>query len=116
MVTKGYGLTVDDIDWSCPADLEPYAKAYKLQMQQQDSQLYTMGMYALSAVSVAIEHNFAGKKATSEYIKKPFLSDMQVKESKPLTEEERIERENHKLAMTLRIMQANFEINKNKQN
>lgn len=75
MVTRGYGFTVDDIDWSCPADLEPYAKAYKLQLQQQDSQLYTMGMYALSAFSVAIEHCLAGKKATSEYIKEPFLAN-----------------------------------------
>lgn len=75
MVTKGYGFTIDDIDWSCPADLEPYENAYKLQLRQQDSQLYTMGMYALSAVSVAIEHCFAGEKAKMEYIKKPFLQN-----------------------------------------
>lgn len=33
-----------------------------------------MGIYALSAVSSAIERNFAGKKAKLEYIKEPFLS------------------------------------------
>lgn len=111
-MTKGYGFTIDDIDWSCPSDLEPYAKAYRLQMQQQDSQLYSMGIYALSAVSVAIEHNFAGSKAVSEYIKKPFLSDIQVEESKQITEEERIEMERNKQYMILKIMQANFELSK----
>ena len=30
MVTKGYGFTVDDIDWSCPSELEPYAKAHNM--------------------------------------------------------------------------------------
>lgn len=111
-MTKGYGFTVDDIDWSCPADLEPYAKAYKLQIKEQDSQLYTMGIYALSAVSVAIEHNLAGKSATSEYIKKPFLSDMKIEEKKELTEEERIEAERNRQYMILKIMQTNFELSK----
>lgn len=111
-MTKGYGFTVDDIDWSCPADLEPYAKAYKLQAKEQDSQLYTMGIYALSAVSVAIEHNFAGKNAVSEYIKKPFLSDMKIEGKKELTEEERIESERNRQYMILKIMQTNFELSK----
>lgn len=91
LVTKGYGLNVDDIDWSCPADLEPYSKAYKLQMQQQDSQLYTMGIYALSAVKVAIEHCLAGKKAKSEYIKEPLLS--KSFENEGLTKEQIHEKE-----------------------
>ena len=111
-MTKGYGFTIDDIDWSCPTDLEPYAKAYKIQMQQQDSQLYTMGMYALSAVSVAIEHCFAGKKATSEYIKQPFLSEIQTEEKQELTEEERIQAERNRQYMILKVMQTNFELSK----
>ena len=85
-MTKGYGFTIDDIDWSCPADLEPYGKAYKLQMQQQDSQLYTMGIYTLSAVAVAVEHCFAGEKAKTKYIKEPFLS--KAFENDGLTEQE----------------------------
>lgn len=112
LVTKGYGFTVDDIDWSCPSDLEPYSKAYNLQLQHQDYQLYAMGMYALSAVSVAVEHNLAGKNAKSQYLKQPFLSGPMDHESKEISEEKRAEMDNYKLAMTLRIMQANFEINK----
>lgn len=66
----------------------------------------------MSAVSVAIEHCFAGKKAKSEYIKKPFLSEIQSENKEEITEEKRIEMEHQKLAMTLRVMQANFEIGK----
>lgn len=63
-----------------------------------------MGMYALSAVSVAIEHNFAGRKAKSEYIKEPLLN--KVFENDGLTEEEIEEREMMKelLAMEQWIM------------
>ncbi len=74
MVTKGYGFTVDDIDWSCPADLEPYAKARKVEVMENDRIIHAVcGNYVLSAVSVAVEHCLAGKKAKSEYIKKPIL-------------------------------------------
>ncbi|MCM1225152.1 MAG: hypothetical protein NC548_62945 [Lachnospiraceae bacterium] len=98
MATKGYGFTADMIDMSSPADLEPYSKAYKLQLQQQDSQLHVMGMYVLSAVSTAIEHNFAGKKAKSEYIKEPLLS--KAFENDGLTEEEIQEKEIRKAILT----------------
>lgn len=74
MVTKGYGFTVEDIDWSCPADLEPYAKAHKLEMKEMDAQLYDMGIYAMSAVAVAIERNFS-KKPKGKYIERPFLEE-----------------------------------------
>lgn len=97
-MTKGYGFTVDDIDWSSPADLEPYSKAYKLQLQQQDSQLHIMGMYVLSAVSTAIEHNFAGKKAKQEYVKEALLS--RVFENDGLSQKEIEEREINKAILT----------------
>lgn len=76
MVTKGYGLTVHDIDWSCPADLEPYAKAHKQETLENDSLMHAWwGRYGLSAVSVAVEHCLAGKKAKSKYIEKPILQE-----------------------------------------
>ena len=74
MVTKGYGLTVEDIDSSCPSDLEPYAEAYRLEMVERDNYIYSVfGNYAISAVAFAIEHNFA-KNPKSEYMKNPMLS------------------------------------------
>ncbi len=78
MVTKGYGLTVHDIDWSCPADLEPYAKAHNLEVKENDAIIHAVcGSYVLSAVSVAIEHRLAGKKAKSKYIEKPFMQKIE---------------------------------------
>lgn len=76
MVTKGYGLTIDEIDWSCPTDLGPYSKAHNMEVIEQDNLMWTWwGNYGLSAVSVAVEHNLAGQKAKSEYIKNPVLQE-----------------------------------------
>lgn len=66
---------MNDIDWSSPADLEPYAKAHKLEVKENDSIIHAVcGNYVLSAVSVAVEHCLAGRKAKSEYIKEPLMS------------------------------------------
>lgn len=87
-MTKGYGFTVDDIDQSCFADLEPYEKAYKQEMIEQDSlQHVWWGNYGLSAVSVAVEHCLAGSKAQSEYTKKPIFDALE--QNRELTEEEK---------------------------
>lgn len=88
MVTKGYGLTVQDIDESCPADLEPYAEVYKLEEKKADERMWTMGIYVMSAVQTAIEKNLAGRKAKSEYMKEP-ISYMQERNRTDLTEEEK---------------------------
>ncbi len=77
MVSKGYGLTVPEIDASCPTDLQPYADAYMLERRQRDAEAWMQwGSYGLSAVTTAIEHNLAGKKAKSEYVKRPMSEKM----------------------------------------
>lgn len=90
MVTKGYGFTVEDIDWSCPADLEPYAKAHNLELTERDAQMYNMGKYVEIAFSVVMAHfgaGLAGKDSKAEYIEKPF---MQMEDANgELTEEEK---------------------------
>lgn len=73
LATKGYGFSIDDIDWSSPADMKPYLKAHKEELKEKDYLLWVQGQYVLSAVSVAIEHCLAGKKAKSEYIKELIL-------------------------------------------
>lgn len=112
MVTKGYGLTVDDIDWSCPADLEPYAKAHNIETVEQDNLMWAWwGNYGLSAVSVAVEHNLEGQKAKSKYIEKPMLQDYIEKEREARMSEEEKKRKTEQLFMQLRIMGANFNLN-----
>lgn len=97
LVTKGYGFRVEEINMSCPADLQPYADCYVLQRKQADEDNWTLGLYIQSAVSVAVEHNFAGKKAKSKYVKQPFMQEMF--ENYGLTQEEIDERELRKMLL-----------------
>lgn len=87
-------------------------KGHEEKILEQDRLAWIFNQYTLSAVSTAVEHCLAGKKAKSEYIKKPFLSEIEITKNEEITEEKRIEMERQKLAMTLRVMQANFEIGK----
>ena len=109
VATKGYGLSVDDIDGSCPADMEPYLKAHKEELKEKDYLAWIQGQYTLSAVSVAVEHCLAGRKAKSKYIKKPLLQELEEK-NKPMTENE-IQKQRELFVAKLQAMKTNFEIN-----
>lgn len=115
LATKGYGLSVDDIDWSSPADMKPYLKMHKEELKEKDYLAWLQGQYNLSAVSVAVEHCLAGRKAKSKYIEKPIMQEIEEKrqENKPLTEEEK-KRQTEQLFLRLRIMGANFNLNHEK--
>ena len=77
---------------SCPKELEPYNKAHKMKMAEQDNLQYTWwGSYGISALIVAIDRCFSGKKSKAEYIKEPILS--KTFENDGLTEEEIQEKE-----------------------
>lgn len=80
-------MSVEDIDWSCPADMEPYLKAHEEELKEKDYFAWLSNQYTLSAVSVAVEHCLAGRKAHSEYIKEPILKT--AEKNKPLTEDEK---------------------------
>jgi hypothetical protein len=87
-ITKGYGFTVDDINWSCRADLDPYEKAHNISLEEMDTYIYTVcGRYIVSAVTVSVEHCLAGRKAQSKYIDEPIYEVVKAKQ--PLTEEEK---------------------------
>lgn len=88
MVTKGYGLTIDDIDWSCPAELEPYAKAHNLNLEEQDTLSWELGIYFNSAIRSALDSMFNGRDAKIEYMKEPIFSHI-GEERKELSEEKK---------------------------
>lgn len=91
MVTKGYGLTADDIDWSCPAELEPYKKAYIIEQNERDVQAWSLGLYFYHASYAATRNaimNAFGKRGDAKYLEKPLMSDS-VAENKDLSEEEK---------------------------
>lgn len=106
------GISYNDFWHMNPRIIKIHLKAQKIKEQMIDEKLWRMGLYVESAVATAVEHNLAGRKAKSQYVKKPFLQEAQISEKKELTEERKAEMENQKLAMTLRIMQANYEISK----
>lgn len=58
---------------STPKVLKEYDFAYDLTRKRRDEEMWFMGQYVYSAVSTAIEHNLAGRKAKSEYLKKPVM-------------------------------------------
>lgn len=103
------GINLEEFKHLNPKKLGYCLEGYKIQQKMRDEELWRAGLYNYSAFSTVLHNAFSkGKKA--EYIKKPILQDME--EKKEIPEEKRIEMENQKLAMSLRIMQANFEINK----
>lgn len=91
MVTKGYGFTVEDIDESCPADLEPYELAHEKEIEERDNMQYLWwGYYAMSAIGVSLEHCFSGKKAKSKYIEKPYFSENKTEKNEYVESQEEV--------------------------
>lgn len=112
LATKGYGLSVEDIDWSSPADMKPYLKAHKEELKEKDYLAWISNQYTLSAVMVAVEHNLAGRKAKSKYIKEPIISSAE-KRSGQMSENE-IQKQRELFMARLQAMKANWDIEQGK--
>lgn len=106
------GVSESEFWDSCPADLKPYEKAFEMKQKIQDENMWRMGIYIQNSVSVAIEHNLAGRKAKSKYLEEPILRSVERKKEtdRPLTEDEKKE-QTEQLFMRLRLMQSNFNLN-----
>lgn len=104
------GLTYKEFMRCTPKVLEAYGKAYKIKLKTIDRIAWQIGgNYILSAVSVALEHCLAGKKATSKYMEKPAMEELEFK-NKPLSEEE-LQRQRELFVARLEAMKTNFELN-----
>lgn len=94
---------------SCPKELEPYNKAHKMNIVEQDNlQHMWWGNYGISALIVAIDKCFS-KKPKAEYIKEPIFS--KTFENDGLTKEE-IQKQRELFVAKLQVMQTNFELSK----
>lgn len=51
VATKGYGLSVEDIDMSSPADMKPYLQAHQIKRNEQDILNWQLGQYVAAAIS-----------------------------------------------------------------
>ena len=83
MVTKGYGFKTEDIDWSSPADLEPYDKAHKAELKEKDEINWNMGMYVMYALDATVCNcEFWRNKGEQahKYVQKPFMTMSEEKE------------------------------------
>lgn len=75
-----------------PHKIEIIKLGYEEQKIEIDAMMHAWwGTYGLSAVSVAVEHCIHGRKASTKYIEKPILSQIEIskKDSNKLTEEEK---------------------------
>lgn len=94
---------------SCPKELEPYDRARKKQIEEQDYFQYLWwGNYGMSAVGVAVEHCLNGKKAKSKYIKNPVLKQIEER-NKPMSEKE-LKKQRELFVAKLEVMKTNFEL------
>ena len=95
-----------------PHIIKLLAKGHEEKIKEQDYLAWISNQYTLSAVSVAVEHCLAGRKAKSKYIEEPILHNIGdgTKESTPMTDEEK-KQQTEQLFMKLRIMGTNFNMN-----
>ena len=95
VTTKGYGLTIKEIENSNPREMKAYEDAFALSQKLLDRSSWNMGNYVTSAVTVALDHAINGKKAKSKYLEKPLLE--QYFDDLTLTQEEIDNREIQKM-------------------
>ena len=73
VMTKDYGLTIEDIDNSNPKELEPYELAYKLSIEQDDYKAWLRGYYNYVAFGTVMAEAFSKRgHKTEPYPKEPF--------------------------------------------
>lgn len=110
-------MTKQEFMKSLPIELRAYYKAYKQRQKIKDEEMWMMGQYVMSAVSVSVEHCLAGKKAHSKYIEKPILSNDSILASKDennMSQEEK-NRQIEQLFLKLEIMGKNHKLTKEKE-
>lgn len=89
------GVSYERFMDNCPKELEPFNKAHKNKIMEQDMLQYLWwGNYGISALTVAIDRCLHGKNAKSEYTKDIILQ--KIYENDGLTEEELYEKELNK--------------------
>lgn len=107
------GVTWQEFWGMNPHIIKCLQKGYEEKMKQEDCLQYLWwGSYGLSAVTVAVEHCLAGKKAKSKYVEKTIMHEIEER-NKPLSEEE-LQRQRELFVAKLEVMKTNFELNHSK--
>lgn len=94
---------------SCPKELKPFVEAERLRVLRCDEDMWVMGMYVQNAVSVAVEHCLAGRKAKSQYLKAPLREQFEEQNEDNISEE-KLQRMREQFVAKLITMKTNFEL------
>lgn len=103
-------MTKADVIEACPVELEYVFKAQKLRKKMNDINNWELGMYIESAVATAVEHNLAGYKARSSYVKEPFSETIENNEN----DRKKLMNNNKLLMATLEAWATNWELEHSK--
>lgn len=109
------GIGLEEFKHLNPRKLGYCLEGYKLKQKQRDEEMWMWwGNYGISAVTFAVEHCLAGKKARTKYIEKSIFQQME-EENKTFTEEE-LQKQRELFVAKLQVMQSNFELTHKKKN
>lgn len=111
-MANAIGVSWFDFWRMTPRTINAIADGYVKRIEQQDYMNWVNGHYLMSAVTVAVERNLAGKKAKAEYLKKPILKEMKEQEN-PSEKELQLQRE--LFVEQLKNMQFNYELTHKKE-
>jgi len=108
LCTKDYGISITELDWSCPAEIEPYTKMYELMERKADEHAWLHGQYVYEGMLTALDQGFSGKKAKMKYPEKPY--SIKAREDKGQIEYDEKMNKVKGIFMQLGVMKANFEL------
>lgn len=94
-----------------PADLKPYVTAFNENQKQKDADMWQMGIYVQSAVSVAVSNALYGKKSHAEYLKQPLYKYREEKIKEENMSEEEKAQGRKQLLTWLMLQKTNYELN-----
>ena len=93
-----------------PRIINLHIQGHNEKAKERDEWVHTwVGVYGMSAFGTILSNAFS-KTSQAKYTEQPITSE--IKKNREITKEERIKMENEKLAMTLKVMQVNWELNK----
>lgn len=99
------GMSKNEFMHSTPKVLNAYRKGYEIKLQTIDTLAWQFcGNYMLSAIMVAMDKAFSGRRAKMKYIEKPIL-DFNKKETKQLS----VEEQRMAFIQKMQAMKANFD-------
>ncbi len=111
-MANAMGVTWNDFWNMNPHVIKVISLGYREKQKERDREMWSwFGSYGISAMAFAIEHCFSNKPKTC-YIDKPITEGKFTEAQRKLTEEEKAQAERNRQYMILKVMQANFELNK----